>query len=297
MSATKNGIESNAQSIAASATTTAVTPTQPKSCGYSELDVEQRGPIYIITFKRSAVRNALTRRGYYELIRALADATFSETITTVVLTGAAGNFSAGNDLTQLRQYTDPQAFLRSSEYVLHLLIKAFIYCPKVLVALVDGACIGIGFVIAALCDVVYCTERAYFQAPFTQYGICPEGCLTYLLPQLLGRVKAAELLLFGTRLSAEEALCYNFVARIIKTTDMALEFWPQLEGYARLPLESLRATKRLLGQAERTQLLDALKAECGELKRLRLGETYQRAIEAFVNRKGREGGVLSKNKL
>ncbi|XP_049312621.1 enoyl-CoA delta isomerase 2-like [Bactrocera dorsalis] len=300
MSATKNGIgiEINAQRTATSATTTtAVTPTKRLPGDYGELDVEQRGPICVITFKRSAVRNALTRRGYYELIRALADATFSETITTVVLTGAAGNFSAGNDLTQLRQYADPQAFLRCSEYVLSLLIKAFIYCPKVLVALVDGACIGIGFVIAALCDVVYCTERAYFQAPFTQYGICPEGCLTYLLPQLLGRVKAAELLLFGTRLSADEALCYNFVARIIQATDIEQQFWPQLEQYARLPLESLRATKRLLSEAERTQLLNALKAECGELKSLRLGATYQRAIEAFVNRKGREGGVLSKNKL
>lgn len=292
MSATKNGIDINAQSTTTSA---AVTLTKRPPYGYGELDVQQRGPIYIITFKRSAECNALTRRGYYALIRALEDATYNESITTVVITGAAGYFSAGNDLTQLRQYADPQTFLRSSEYVLRLLVKAFIYCPKVLVALVDGACIGIGFVFAALCDVVYCTERAYFQAPFTQLGICPEGCLTYLLPQLLGRVKAAELLLFGTRLSAEEALRYNFVARLIQTTDIELQFWPQLAEYARLPLESLRATKRLL--SERKQLLDALKAECGELKRLRMGETYQRTIEAFVNRKGRERGLINKNKL
>uniref|UniRef100_A0A0A1X0J2 Enoyl-CoA delta isomerase 2, mitochondrial n=1 Tax=Zeugodacus cucurbitae TaxID=28588 RepID=A0A0A1X0J2_ZEUCU len=299
MSATNNG--NNAQRTADITTDnttapTTVTPTARLPGAYSELDVQQRGPICVITFNRRAVCNALTRRGYYELIRALADATFNDTITTIVITGAAGYFSAGNDLTQLRRYGDAKAFLRSADYVLRLLIKAFIFCPKVLVALVDGACIGMGFVFAALCDIVYCTERAYFQAPFTQLGICPEGCLTYLLPQLLGRVKAAELLLFGASMSAEEALRFNFVARIIPTTEVETQFWSPLEQRARLPVESLRATKRLFSQSERTQLLQTLQAECREALHLRMGGTYQRAIAAFVERKG-ENGDLNKSKL
>ncbi|XP_036339362.1 enoyl-CoA delta isomerase 2-like [Rhagoletis pomonella] len=283
----------------ATATTTAITPNNRKlSLSYREISVQQRGDrISVITFNRPAVRNALTRRGYYELISALRDARLNDAITTIVLTGADGCFTAGNDLTQLSQYPDAHNYFRSSNYVLRMLVKQFIYCPKVLVALVDGACVGIGFVLAALCDVVYCTERAYFQAPFTQLGICPEGCATYLLPQLLGRVKASELLLFGTRLHAEEALNFNFVARIVPAAELERQLWPQLLEAARLPVESLRATKRLLGRAELEQLLLALEAECRVVEPLRFGETYQRAIKAFVKREEREEVVDNKSKL
>ncbi|XP_004530558.1 enoyl-CoA delta isomerase 2, mitochondrial [Ceratitis capitata] len=313
MSASNNGINTKQTttvstslptSTAKAATATAHSITKPKPnsasqpCSYSELHVQQRDRIYVITFNRPTVCNALTRRGYYELIRALNYATFDDAITTVVLTGADGCFTSGNDLTQLSQYTSPHAFFRSSNYVLRFLIKSFIFCPKVLVALVDGPCIGIGFVFAMLCDVVYCTERAYFETPFTRLGLCPEGCATYLLPQLLGRVKAAELLLFGTRLSAVEALRFNLVARIVPQSELERQLWPQLLAYARLPVESLRATKRVLAKMEREQLLHALKAECLELERLRKGETYQRAIQAFVARKDRMGSdVENKSKL
>ncbi|XP_053951675.1 enoyl-CoA delta isomerase 2-like [Anastrepha ludens] len=282
---------------AVAATAQATIPSKPNlPTSFRELYVEQRDRISVITFNRPEVRNALTRRGYNELIGALRDATFNDAITTVVLTGADGCFTAGNDLTQLRQYPNANAFFRSSNFVLGLLVKAFIYCPKLLVAVVDGPCVGIGFVLAALCDVVYCTQRAFFQAPFTQLGICAEGGATYLLPQLLGRAKASELLLFGTHMSAEDALNFNFVARIVPWAELEHQLWPQLEKYARLPVESLQATKRLLNKPVLEQLLIALQAECQELEQLRKGETYQNAIKEFMKRK--EGGNYeNKSKL
>ncbi|XP_067634749.1 enoyl-CoA delta isomerase 2-like [Eurosta solidaginis] len=311
MSATNSGMEpkqvtASGDSIRARPTTstsnrTALAPTKqpPTNGSYSELLVEQSDRICIITFNRVAACNALTRRGCYELIRALNDAKFNEAITTIVITGAAGYFTAGTDFTQTRNLSDKEmrAYFTASNTVLRYLTKAFIYCPKVLVAVVDGACIGIGLVIAALCDVIYCTERAYFQAPFTKLGICTEGALSYLLPQLIGRVKASELLTFGTRLSAQDALQSNLVARIVSNTLVKDELWPQLEEYSRLPAESLRANKRLLTKTERINVDRALNAECFELERLRMSAAHKRALEELQEHIGGYKNRANKSKL
>lgn len=254
---------------------------------FKELRLERRGTLLEIQFNRPAVQNALRRRTVYELLRALDVANADETISIVVLTGNATAFTSGNDLNDLlalQQKSGTEALdvhFRASNYVMKSLVKKMLNNRKVLVALVQGNCIGLGVVICALCDIIYATESAQFWLPFSQLGLCAEGATSWTLPQLLGRSKAAELLLFGERLDGRAALQHGMIASLVADEQ---EFWRRMEQHSRLPAASLRSTKKLLLQPWRQQLLNTLDAECAQLEALRLGPTYRTQIMAFARR-------------
>lgn len=58
--------------------------------------------------------------------------------------------------------------------------------PKPLMAVIRGPAIGLGCAILPHFDTVYCSERAYFALPYTEIGLVPEACSTYLFPKILG---------------------------------------------------------------------------------------------------------------
>ncbi|KAM8719493.1 hypothetical protein ACLKA7_012106 [Drosophila subpalustris] len=255
---------------------------------FKELNITRRGHLLIIQFNRPEVQNALRRRTIYELLRALDIANSLSEISVIVLTGNEVAFTSGNDLSDLlalqRQNGDKalDVHFRASNFVLKALVKKILLNRKVLIALVQGNCVGLGVVIAALCDIIYVTESAQFWTPFSQLGLCVEGGASWMLPQILGRGKAAELLLFGERLDAQAALQHRMVASLVTNVP---EFYSRLEQHAKLPSASLMATKRLLLQPWRQQLLDALAEECSQLEKLRVGPTYRTQIMAFARRK------------
>lgn len=255
---------------------------------FKELLVSRRGSLLIIQFNRPALQNALRRRTIYELMRALDMANADSEISVVVLTGDAIAFTSGNDfsdLIALHNRNGNEALdvhFRASNVVMNALVKKMTLNRKVLIALVQGNCVGIGVVICALCDLVYATESAQFWLPFSQLGLCAEGGSSWTLPQLVGRNKAAEMLLFGERLNGEAAVRHGLAASLVGNVQ---EFWTRMEQNAKLPTASLMASKRLLLEPWRQQLLDVVKEEGVHLDRLRAGPTYRTQIMAFARRK------------
>lgn len=245
-----------------------------------ELQISQHDEgILTIQINRPQARNALNRNAVYELIAAVDGATHNAAIKIVVITGAGDIYTAGNDLKQVFEYRD---YARSANYVLRALIKTFIACPKLLVCLVNGPCIGIGFTLASLCDAVYCTGNAYFQTPFVQLGICPEACSSLTFPYLFGKSWSTNLLMFGEKLSAEKALQLGFVLDVYATPEeIEQKFWPKMLDYAKLPVESLKVTKKLIKIHCEQDLIKAMDLELKEIEKLRRGPVYQQALEKF----------------
>ncbi|XP_030379681.1 enoyl-CoA delta isomerase 2, mitochondrial [Scaptodrosophila lebanonensis] len=256
---------------------------------YHELIVQRRGALMTIQFNRPAVRNALRRRTIYELFRALDAASADPEVNVIVLMGNAEAFTAGNDLSDVAAVQNKgldalNVYFRASNYVMSLLVKRMLLCRKVLVALVQGVCVGMGVTLCALCDVVYATETAQFWTPFSKLGLCAELGSSWTLPHLLGRSKAAELLLFGTRMDAQMALQHGFVVAVLQEDQLQVQFWQRMEEHARLPAASLLATKRLLQHQWRPNVLAAFSEECKELASLRRRSTYLGELAAFAGR-------------
>lgn len=129
--------------------------------------------------------------------------------------------------------------------------------------------------------------QAYFSTPFVQLGIVPEAGSSYLFPLLLGRSMASEILLFGQRLSASDALRCNFVSRIYKKEHFHEMVWKPLLRFAEQPLEALVMSKRLIRQVDKDILLKAIDAECTALEKRLQSEEFLQAIIKFYQRKSK----------
>lgn len=178
---------------------------------------------------------------YTVLADALTDAEASGA-AVVVLEGAGGAFTAGNDLSDMRDHPPvgenppPVRFL-----------SALCALGAVLVAAVDGPAIGVGTTVLLQCDLVYATARSTFCLPFVDLGMVPEAASTLLLPRLVGHQRAADLMFFGERFDAATAANLGIVTQVV-TDGSALSqlVTERTAALAAKPRAALRATKALL---------------------------------------------------
>ncbi|PQM48026.1 2,3-dehydroadipyl-CoA hydratase [Mycobacterium talmoniae] len=197
--------------------------------------------VVTIRLNRPDKRNAITAAMYTALADALIAAEASAA-AVVVLTGAGGAFTAGNDLQDMRDNPPvgdnppPVRFL-----------AALTGLRAVLVAAVDGPAIGVGTTVLLHCDFVYATARSTFRLPFVDLGLVPEAASTLLLPRLVGHQRAAELMLFGERFDAATAANVGIVTAVVADgTALDQLLAERTAALVAKPRAALRATKALL---------------------------------------------------
>jgi enoyl-CoA hydratase/carnithine racemase len=219
----------------------------------SPVEVSTSGDVLTIRLNRPEKRNAITAAMYTTLAEALIAAERSAA-AVVVLTGAGGAFTAGNDLHDMQENPPigdnppPVQFL-----------SALTGLRAVLVAAVDGAAIGVGTTVLLHCDLVYATTRSTFRLPFVDLGLVPEAASTLLLPRLVGHQRAADLMLFGERFDAATAADVGIVTAVVadgKALDQLVA--ERTAALAAKPRAALRATKALLTDSTATTVPERL---------------------------------------
>ncbi|CAD7002478.1 enoyl-CoA delta isomerase 2, mitochondrial isoform X2 [Ceratitis capitata] len=254
----------------------------------SEIRVEKKDKILVITFDNPKKRNSLNRKAYKELGLVLREVDKDNSVTTVVITGKGDFFTSGNDLSQSADaFLDLETFIKESNVIFKEMVSALIDCTKLTIALINGPCIGIGATLTALCDIVWCSSTAYFLTPFTKLGLVTEACSSYTFPLILGRSKANEMLLLSEKMTAQEAYNHSFVSKIFEPAELETNIWPKLREFSELPPESLQTSKRLIRQHERDTIYRSLNAESEELYKRLLSEEFTNALVAFANRKNK----------
>ena len=238
-----------------------------------EITTVADGPALTVTINRPAKRNALTTAMYRELatvLRAARDA------GVVVLTGAGGTFSAGNDLGDF--IGDFQ-----TDDAVHQFQQAVLDTKAVLVAAVDGPAVGIGATVLLHCDLVYATENSYLQFPFVNLGVVPEFGSSLVLTQRVGRHRAAELLLFGDRITAAEAKEFGLVNEVLAdAAALRTRVKDRVDALLAKPSRALAETKALLHSTIDPH--DQLKRESAVFAELLTDPETQARIEAMTKR-------------
>lgn len=134
---------------------------------------------------------------YLEIILALKEAETNSDIKICVFTGAGDYFSSGNDLSNyLKETTEPEKTIQQGCKLVEDYVNKFINFPKPLIALVNGPAIGISFTILGLFDLVFCSDKAFFYAPFTRSALVPEGCSSFTFPKLMGHAKVKKMSIY-----------------------------------------------------------------------------------------------------
>ncbi|XP_038076462.1 enoyl-CoA delta isomerase 2-like isoform X2 [Patiria miniata] len=279
-----------AQASAPAAATASQSDTAGSSVGgYENLKVSVDRGVCTIMMNRPKKKNALNRETYEEIIKALDSSGKDDSVVFSVLTGAGDFYSGGNDLNNFMSITPDtmKQAAREGGELLQRFVAAFIDFPKPLVAAVNGPAVGIPVTSLALCDVVYATDRATFHTPFSSLGQSPEACSSYLFPQIMGQAKANEVLLFGRKLTAQEAYDRGLVTEVFPDATFQQEIEKKFNEFAKLPRQSLRLSKNLIRGAEREKLHQVNKEECELLEERWTSEECIQAIMDFFASKSK----------
>jgi enoyl-CoA hydratase/carnithine racemase len=232
-----------------------------------------------ITINRAASKNALTGSMYATLTDLLRDAQAQNEVNAVLVRGQEGVFSAGNDIHDF--ITSPPV---TTDAPVWQFLGALMDLDKPIIAAVDGMAIGIGTTMLLHCDLVYASNRSTFAVPFTKVGLTPEGLSTVLLPLLVGRPRAMEMLLFGEKITAERALSLGIVNEVVPSEELMKISRQRATTIAALPTEIIRKTKRLVQNGLETILARQFVAERETLGEAVTGPAAQQAFAQFINK-------------
>jgi len=235
-----------------------------------------------LTFNRPEKKNAFTHAMYEAAIEGLYRASMDPAVRVVVLTGAGGTFTAGNDIGDFLEQPPT-----GEDSPVFRFLRLLVNYEKPVVAAVDGAAVGIGTTMLLHCDYVVASERTRFVMPFINLGVCPEGASSLLLPRNAGLALASELLMFGDPFDAATAQRAGFVNRVVPDAQLQEVAAERARTLAAKPLEALKVTKRLLREPLRAEVNGVLRREGAEfLKRLSSDEARE-AFVAFMSRKSK----------
>jgi enoyl-CoA hydratase/carnithine racemase len=231
-----------------------------------------------VRLNRPEKRNALTVAMYAALGRALHESQADEGVRVVLVSGEGAGFSAGNDLNdflQVREFT-------SSHPVMGFL-RALATFEKPLVAAVHGQTVGIGVTMLLHCDLVIAARSTQLSLPFVKLGLVPEAGSSLLLPRLIGRQRAAELLFLGEAFDAEKAQRLGLVNRVVEDAALMPEARALARALAQQPAAALQATRRLL-RGDPAPLLARIEEEARVFGAQLQSEEFRAGIRAFLDR-------------
>lgn len=261
-----------------------------ESGGGGYVEVAREGAVATVRLARPERLNALGRTLTEEVLRSLDAVEHDRGISALVLAGAGRAFSAGGDMADTARDIvegdewDRLSLLRELQ-VLTLRIRD---SRLPVVAAVSGPVYGAGWSVALACDLVVAARDARFQQAFVHRNLVPDLGSAWLLPRVIGTLRAKELILLGEELSAEDAHAIGLVTRLADDKDAAEA---QALSLARRLTEAAPTTvamaKSLVNRSEALTLEDSLRLE-EHAQAIALGAPATRdAVLAFLGRRRR----------
>jgi 2-(1,2-epoxy-1,2-dihydrophenyl)acetyl-CoA isomerase len=135
-------------------------------------------------------------------------------VRAILLTGAGKRFCAGGDMNSFAAAQNPSGYLNELAKTLDGVLQRFAQLEVPVVACVQGAVAGAGLAVMLSCDIIIAERTTKFVAAYSSIGLTPDCGLSYLLPRVVGQVRALDLLLSGRAVGAEEALAWGLVTEL-----------------------------------------------------------------------------------
>lgn len=213
--------------------------------------VEDTGGVRRLSLNRPTARNAQSRELLDALDEALDAAITNSNVRAIIIGGEGEHFSAGHDLKQAQKeranFTVEERWEYETRRYYDYCLKIW-DCPKPTVAEVRGACVAGGFMVANMCDLILCSEDAFFSDPVGQ-TLAAAATEVLIHPWVMGLRRAKEMLFTGERLSAQEAHRIGMVNRVVPTEELRRETMQLAQRMADAPPFALRLMKRSLNRS------------------------------------------------
>ncbi|MGH3353500.1 MAG: enoyl-CoA hydratase [Nocardioides sp.] len=232
----------------------------------SVVTYETHGPVAVVRLNRPDYRNAQNSKVTYALDEAFTRATNDDEIKVIVLGGNGKHFCAGHDIGTPGRDVDESferkavmwwdhvgkegvdsRLARESEVYLGM-CRRWRELPKPTIAMVQGACIAGGLMLAWSCDFIVASDDAFFSDPVVKMGI--PGVEYFAHPWVTNPRAAKEMLFTGGRFSAEQAERWGMVNHVVRRDDLESETLALAGRIAEMPRLGLALAKKAVNQAE-----------------------------------------------
>lgn len=238
-----------------------------------------------ITLNRPDKLNAFTGTMREDLLAALRACEADDEVRVVVITGAGRAFCAGGDveyMSGLQKGGDVTSFRKLLDAGRDVILQ-IASMAKPVIASINGVAAGAGCNLALACDIRVAAENAKLSESFVKIGLHPDWGGTWLLPRLVGRSRAAEILMTGRMVDANEALRIGMIDRI--AADLAAETKALAETIAAAPPIAIAGIKRAINASERNDLRAQLELEAEHQLRCFQSSDAAEGMSAFFEKR------------
>ena len=244
---------------------------------------ERDGAIGILTLDEPATLNAMTPELLGDLAAAIGAMTADPALRALVLTGAGRGFCSGQNLKTFRSLGEDLVTGVMGRY--WPAFKALRECRVPVVVAVNGVAAGGGFSLAMSGDMIVAARSASFIQVFSRIGLVPDLGSTWLLPRLIGRQRALELMLLNRPLSAEKAKEWGMVHEVFDDAGIRDGALALARRLADGPTRALAATRQLLEESDCSTYTDQFRRELEVQTEIRASADALEGRAAFVEKR------------
>lgn len=254
---------------------------------YQAITFDVADGIGTLTLNRPDAFNALDMQMGKELLDVANRCDGDPAVRCVILTGSGDKaFCAGGDLAMMQQAGDDVARLvRELTTYLHAALSRFSRMDAPVIGAINGVAAGAGISLAAFVDLAIAAESARFMSAYSAAGLTPDGSSTYFLPRMIGLRRYLELALLNRSLSAQEALDWGIVNRVVPDADLGDEVQALARQLADGPSRAYGGIKRLAHNSFSDTLESQMELETRLIAEMVQSRDGQEGINAFVAKK------------
>ena len=256
---------------------------------YETVDLTVEDSVAYVTLNRPERLNAWNQQFGDDLRSALLEDAADPSVRAVLITGAGRGFSSGADLKDMLEQAasgeplpDVGDMLRNRY---HPIITGIRELPKPVVAAVNGPAVGIGCSLALACDLIWAAESAVFGLAFVNIGLVPDGGSTFLVPAAVGKARALEMALLGQPVSAEQALEWGLINKVVPDGELDAEARSLAQRLAAGPTRSYANSKRALNNSVLRIMEEQLELEAQIQSEMAGTADFTEGVQAFVEKR------------
>ena len=256
--------------------------------GYETIIVEKKNQIARITLNRPSALNAFNEQMGEEFSTALKEAEKDPQTRCVIITGAGRAFSAGEDVSGLKERYAGGAHPSLGDHLrkkYHPMIMRIRSMEKPVIARINGIAAGSGASIALACDIRIASEEAGLKQAFIGVGLVPDSGSSYFLTRMVGPGKALELIMTGKTIPAKEAEQLGLINKVVPAAELDKHTDELAHRLATGPTKALGLSKRIVNRVTSLELPEALEYEAYNQDIAGKTSDHLEAVKAFLEKR------------
>lgn len=258
---------------------------------YDNILLEQDGGVATLTINRPEKLNGLDLKTVSEMLNAVQKVRDDENLRALIITGAGRGFSSGADLsgdgTGGGTSGKPDAG-KVLETHYNPLLENMMALNAPIITAVNGPAAGAGCSLALFGDFVIASEEAYFLQAFVNIGLVPDVGSTWLLPRVIGRARALQMMMLGEKIPAKTAEEWGMVYKVVPGDTLMEEAKTLAERFAKGPTMAYSLIRQGVRDCMDKPLSEGLRVERQNQMHAGRTEDFKEGVKAFLGKRQAE---------